>query len=58
MGPFIATVTSGEFDLAAFRFIQYHFVTPQSATFHNKATFDRLVKMIGALCLFDQNTSY
>ena len=46
MGPFIATVTSGEFDLAAFRFIQYHFVTPRSATFQNKATFDRLVKMI------------
>ena len=48
----------GEFDLTAFRFVGYGRLTPRLATFHNKATFDKLVDTIRTWRQFDQNTPY
>lgn len=50
--------TSGEFELTKFRFVQYEFLYPQSATFNNKVKFDSLVDTIGACCQFDQSALY
>jgi hypothetical protein len=61
MGPFIAnnpTVTSGAFDLTAFRFIDSSSLKPQPAKFKDQVKFDRFLRTIGAWCQFEQNTPY